>query len=182
MTVSLLPGTGTYDFRVPDPTPAAPDQTRIQKVPAGIVHVSYAVFTGNAEQEGTKINYTRSMNYGDSWDPTTTLSEGQSINQAPDIGVDPATRRVVVVWRRFANPTANQSDAIMSAISLDDGRSFGKADGRREHLFLHAGDDVGELPHHNAPVHHIRRHRLPRHLGRSARGRAAQPRPGTHGS
>ena len=56
MTVSLLPGTGTYDFQVPDPTPAAPDQTRIQKVPAGIVHVSYAVFTGNTEQEGTKIN------------------------------------------------------------------------------------------------------------------------------
>ncbi len=56
MTVSLLPGTGTYDFQVPDPTPAAPNQTRIQKVPAGIVHVSYAVFTGNTEQEGTKIN------------------------------------------------------------------------------------------------------------------------------
>ena len=34
---------------------------------------------------------------------------------------------MVVVWRRFANPTAKQSDAIMSAISLDDGKSFGKA-------------------------------------------------------
>ena len=42
-----------------------------------------------------------------------------------------------------------------------------KSDGPRQHLFLHAGDDVGELPHHDTPVHHIRRHRLPRHLGRA---------------
>ncbi len=67
------------------------------------------------------------MNYGDSWGPTTTLSEAQSINQAPDIAVDTPNHRVVVVWRRFANPTAKQTDAIMSAISLDDGKSFGKA-------------------------------------------------------
>ena len=127
MTLSLLPGTGTYDFTVPDPTPTAPDRTRIQKVPAGIVHVSYAVFTGNTQQDGTKIIYARSTNYGDSWEPAMTLSESQSINQAPDIATDQATRRVVLVWRRFANPTSKQSDAIMSAISLDDGRSFGKA-------------------------------------------------------
>jgi HYR domain len=126
MTVSLLPGSNIYNFNVPDPTPAAPNQTRIQKVPAGIVHVAYAVFTGNTEQDGTKIIYTRSTSYGDNWDPATTLSESQSINQAPDIATDQATRRVVLVWRRFANPTSNQTDAIMSAISLDDGRSFGK--------------------------------------------------------
>jgi hypothetical protein len=125
-TISLLPGNGTYNFTVPDPTPTEPNKTRIQKVPAGIVHVSYAVFPGNSQQDGTKIVYTRSNTYGDSWDPATTLSESQSINQAPDIAVDAATRRVVVVWRRFADPNFKQSDAIMAAISNDDGRSFGK--------------------------------------------------------
>ena len=89
--------------------------------------MSYAVFTGNTQQDGTKIVYTRSTNYGDNWEPAMSLSESQSINQAPDIATDQATRRVVLVWRRFANPTSTQSDAIMSAISLDDGRSFGKA-------------------------------------------------------
>ena len=127
MTVSLLPGTGTYDFSVPDPTPAEPARTRIQKVPAGVVHVSYAVFTGNDEQDGTKIVYTRSTTYGDTWEPAATLSESQSINQAPDIATDDANNRVVMVWRRFASPTSKQTDAIMAAISLDGGRSFGKA-------------------------------------------------------
>jgi HYR domain len=127
MTVSLLPGAGTYDFSVPDPTPEAPNGTRIQKVPAGTVHVAYAVFTGNQEQDGTKIVYTKSTNYGDSWEAAATLSESQSINQAPDIATDPVNRRVVLVWRRFANPTSNESDAIMAAISLDDGNSFAKS-------------------------------------------------------
>ena len=127
MALSLLPGSDTHAFKVPDPTPAEPTRTRIQQVPAGIVHVAYAVFTGNTEQDGTKINYTRSSSYGDSWDPVATLSESQSINQAPDIATDDATGRVVLVWRRFANPTSKQSDAIMSAISLDRGKSFSKA-------------------------------------------------------
>ena len=126
MALSMLPGTSTYNFTVPDPTLAEPLKTRVQKVPAGIVHVAYAVFPGNSQQDGTKIIYTRSLNYGDSWDPGTTLSEAQSINQAADIATDPATHRVVVVWRRFADPNFQQSDAIMSAISNDDGRSFGK--------------------------------------------------------
>ena len=125
-TISLLPAGGTYNYTVPDPTPAQPARTRIQKVPAGIVHVAYAVFPGNSQQDGTKIVYTRSTNYGDNWDPATTLSESQSINQAPDIAVDAVARRVVVVWRRFADPNFQQSDAIMAAISNDDGRSFSK--------------------------------------------------------
>jgi hypothetical protein len=126
MTLSLLPGTATYDFSVPDPTTDAPARTRIQKVPAGIVHVAYAVFTGNTEQDGTKIVYTRSTNYGDTWEPAASLSESQSINQAPDIATDPLNHRVVMVWRRFANPTSKQTDAIMAAISQDDGKSFQK--------------------------------------------------------
>ena len=126
-TVSLLPGSNTYNFVVPDPAPGEPGRTRIQRVPSGIVHVGYAVFTGNDQQDGTKIVYTRSTNYGDTWDPSATISESQSINQAPDIAVDQRTSRVVVVWRRFANPTSKQSDAIMAAISTDDGKSFGKA-------------------------------------------------------
>ena len=75
-------------------------------------------------QDGTRILYTRSMNYGDSFDPVTALSESQSINQAPDIAADIATHRVVVVWRRFAG--GKQTDAIVSSVSNDDGKTFSK--------------------------------------------------------
>jgi hypothetical protein len=126
MALTLVPGTNTYSFTVPDPTPANPANTRIQKVPAGIVHIAYAVFTGNDQQLGTKIVYTRSADYGDTLDPDTTLSESQSVNQAPDIATDAATHRVVVVWRRFADANLKQTDAIMSSISNDDGKSFSK--------------------------------------------------------
>jgi hypothetical protein len=123
MTVSVLPGTGTYNFVVPDPSKAG--ATRVQKVPAGVVHIAYAVFTGNANQDNTKIMYTRSTNYGDTWKETK-ISEGELINQAPDIAVDQAGNRVVIVWRRFATPTAKQGDAIMYVMSKDGGLSFSK--------------------------------------------------------
>jgi hypothetical protein len=125
MKISLNPGTSTYNLAVPDP--AQPGGTRIQKVPAGVVHVAYAVFTGNSEQDGTKIVYNRSTDYGKTWQPgTELLSETVKINQAPDIAADAATNRVVVVWRRFATPNLGQTDGIMYAVSTNNGLSFSK--------------------------------------------------------
>ncbi len=123
MKISLNPAGGFYNFNTGIPT--GPGQTLIQKVPAGTVHLAYAVFPGNSQQDGTKIIYTNSQNYGDSFSPQTSLAEAQSINQAADIAVDSATNRVLVTWRRFLND--KQKDAIMYALSNDGGKSFGRA-------------------------------------------------------
>ncbi len=179
MTVSLLPGTGTYDFTVPDPTPAAPAQTRIQKVPAGIVHVSTRCSPATAQQDGTKISLhkvdqlRRQLGPGD--------DAQREPEHQPGAGHRRRSKRTAAwSWSGGASRTRRRSSPTPScprSRSTTAGRSD-KPTVRRQHLFLHAGDDVGELPHHDAPVHHIRRHGLPRHLGRSARGRAGQPRTG----
>jgi uncharacterized protein YjbI with pentapeptide repeats len=93
-------------------------------VPAARAHICYAVFVGNDNNNGTKINCLASDDGGATWPIKTKLTEGVEINQ----GVSLATKNqeVVAVWRRFSDN--NETSAIMFAKSHDEGNTWGKAE------------------------------------------------------
>lgn len=89
------------------------------------VYLAYTVFVGNENNIRTKMMFARSTDCGATWGTPTKLSEGFAINQGAHIAVDPNSGSVYVVWRRFQ--TNNDTNAMMIAKSLDQGRTFTKA-------------------------------------------------------
>lgn len=95
------------------------------QVPAFRAHLCYAIFVGNDNNNGTKINCLASDDGGLTWPVNSKITEGVEINQ----GVSLATRNdgqdVLAVWRRFHDN--NETSAIMYALSTDFGSTWSKA-------------------------------------------------------
>lgn len=92
-------------------------------VPPGQVGVAAALFVGNNNNDGTKILYWRSQDWGETWAQPKKLTESVSINQG--VSLSAMGNTVCAVWRRFAD--VNESNAIMYACSGNGGRRFAKA-------------------------------------------------------
>jgi len=80
-------------------------------VPAGRTHLVYSVFVGNDNNDGTKIMYRASDDWGATWPVATKLSESAEINQGASIATRHFGEQVLVVWRRFSDN--NETSAIM---------------------------------------------------------------------
>ena len=95
-----------------------------QTIPAFNVYLVYSVFTGSTS---SKIMFARSTNCGATFENPIKVSESNSINQGTNLAIDPITGNVYLTWRRFKS-SGNQTDAIVAAVSTDQGRTFPKAD------------------------------------------------------
>jgi hypothetical protein len=117
--------TCSIDVPVRDETGATTTVT--QTVPCTPAYVAYATFVGD-RQKGTrsKIYFTKSLNLGKGWARPILVSEQNTLNQGVQVVAIPGTHKVLLFWRRGAAMAA-QTDAIMMAVSTDDGDSFGKA-------------------------------------------------------
>ncbi len=80
-------------------------------VPAGRTHLVYTKFVGNDNNDGTKIMYRASDDWGLTWPVETKLSESAEINQGASIATRNFGQQVLVVWRRFSDN--NETSAIM---------------------------------------------------------------------
>jgi hypothetical protein len=93
-------------------------QTR--ELPAGSLAISAAVFTGNENNDSTKINYWTSDDWGMTWNQPTKLTESKGINSGINIAAN--GDNVCAIWRRFDDN--NESNAIFQACSTDAGGKF----------------------------------------------------------
>ena len=95
-------------------------------VPAARAHLCYAVFVGNDNNNGTKINCLASDDGGQTWPIKSKLSESVEINQGVSIATRNSGQEVLAVWRRFDDN--NETSAIMYALSTNWGNSWAKAE------------------------------------------------------
>lgn len=94
-----------------------------QTVPCTTAYLTYATFLSNR----TKFYFTKTLNGGKGWTQPTFLSEMNGIGQFAQIVKVPNSRRLLFFWRRGATPPpASQTDAIMMAVSDNDGDSWSK--------------------------------------------------------
>jgi hypothetical protein len=119
----------TCSFDVPvesfDANGDAVETTVHQDIPCTPAYVSYATFTGSGKNARSKIQFTKSYNLGKGWTQPITINEQVSIvAQGTQVVKIPNSRKIIVFWRRGA--TLNQTDAIMMAVSTNDGDSFSK--------------------------------------------------------
>ncbi|MGB5246487.1 MAG: immunoglobulin-like domain-containing protein [Woeseia sp.] len=84
-------------------------------IPAGRTHLVYSVFVGNDNNDGTKIMYRASDDWGQTWPISQKLSESSEINQGASIATRNFGKQILVVWRRFSDN--NESSAIMMAFN-----------------------------------------------------------------
>ena len=99
-----------------------------QEIPCTPAYVAYATFTGDGRNARSKIQFTKSYNLGRGWTQPITVNEQASvIAQGTQVVKIPGTRKVIVFWRRGSTFNLTQTDAIMMAVSQNDGDSFGKA-------------------------------------------------------
>ncbi len=95
-----------------------------QAVPCTTAYLTYATFLANR----TKFHFTKTLNGGKTWTQPVFVSESQGIGQFAQVVKIPNTQKVLFFWRRgFSAPPDNQTDAIMMAVSNNDGNSFSKA-------------------------------------------------------
>lgn len=97
----------------------------ILTVPAARAHICYAVFVGNDNNDGTKINCLASDDGGATWPIKSKLTEGVEINQGVSLATKNSGQEVLAVWRRFSDN--NETSAIMFAKSVNAGNSWSKA-------------------------------------------------------
>lgn len=90
-------------------------------VPAARAHICFAVFVGNDNNNGTKINCYASDDGGATWPISSKLTEGVEINQGVSVATRNFGQEVLAVWRRFSDN--NETSAIMFAKSIDAGNS-----------------------------------------------------------
>jgi hypothetical protein len=119
----------TCGFDVPvesfDANGDAVETTVRQDIPCTPAYVAYATFVGSGKNARSKIQFTKSYNLGRGWTQPITINEQVSIvAQGVQIVKIPNSRKIIVFWRRGA--TLNQTDAIMMAVSNNDGDSFSK--------------------------------------------------------
>ncbi len=94
-------------------------------VPAHRMHLCYAVFVGNDNNDGTKINCLASDDGGATWPISNKLSESVEINQGVSIATANSGRDVLAVWTRFEDN--NENSALVYATSNNFGDSWAKA-------------------------------------------------------
>ncbi len=113
------PGAGLPDVVIPIPEyndPRNPNNVVPAfdlEVPAGRTHLVYSVFVGNDNNDGTKMMYRASDDWGATWPISTKLSESSEINQGATIATRDFGNQVLVTWRRFSDN--NETSAIMMA-------------------------------------------------------------------
>ena len=95
-------------------------------VPAARAHLCYAVFVGNDNNDGTKINCLASDDGGLTWPVKSKLTESVDINQGVSIATRNSGQDALAVWRRFDDN--NETSAIMYAVSQDWGNGWSKAE------------------------------------------------------
>ena len=107
------------------------DGTLIQRsLPAGTALSAYTIFTGNENNNGTKLVVRTSPDYGETWSQAFFVAESVEVNQGASLIGDPVSDALVIVWRRFSDPldpNAEAVDAIMYSLSTDGGRKWSKA-------------------------------------------------------
>ena len=95
-------------------------------VPAARAHLCYAIFVGNDNNDGTKINCLASDDGGQTWPVRSKITEGVEINQGVSIATRNDGQDVLAVWRRFSDN--NETSAIMYAFSTNWGNTWSKAE------------------------------------------------------
>ena len=93
--------------------------TKTVQVPKGELHVVYSVFTGK-KQGSSQILHTRSLDYGQTWEGNSKLSESVNINQSAFLVAN--GEEVFVVWRRFSDN--NEENSLMYSLSGDRGQTW----------------------------------------------------------
>jgi uncharacterized protein YjbI with pentapeptide repeats len=93
-----------------------------QAIPAGDLGMAAAVFVGNDNNDGTKILYWSSNDWGETWNNPTKLTESTGVNS----GINLASNgdNVCATWRRFDD--TNETSSILYACSTDRGKRFGR--------------------------------------------------------
>jgi len=92
--------------------------------PTGNIYVAYTIFLGRGQNVHTKLMVAVSNDCAKTW-RLQKVSEGDHVNQGAIFAIDPDTGAVYLAWRRFQ--TKSQTDTIMVAKSVDQGRSFSKS-------------------------------------------------------
>jgi hypothetical protein len=111
---------------VPDATQFV-DKPSIAAGPNGHVYVAYVLFDpADPAKLASKIVFFRSVDFGNSWDAGTVVSQPLSRNQSPWVVVDPNNETTVYIgWRVFSNPQfPNLTNAIVGRKSTNGGVSF----------------------------------------------------------
>jgi hypothetical protein len=94
-----------------------------RELPAGTLGLSAAVFVGNDNNDGTKLLYWRSNDWGETWENPTKLSESKGTNSGVNLAANGDT--VCAIWRRFDD--TNEANSILKACSINRGKTFAKA-------------------------------------------------------
>ena len=125
----LEPGTPDITIQIPALLDPSDNFTLLHDefaltIPAIRMHLCYAVFVGNDNNDGTKINCLASDDGGVTWPIKSKLTESVDINQ----GVTLATRNfgqdVLACWLRFRDN--NDDDAIVCAFSSNGAQTWSK--------------------------------------------------------
>jgi hypothetical protein len=94
----------------------------------GPVYMAYTIFTGGTGTSFTsKVGFSRSKQgkCGEAWDNDQYLNKNYKQNQGTAMAVDPATGKIVVIWRHFFTAGGDGfPDSILMATSTDFGSSF----------------------------------------------------------
>lgn len=99
--------------------------SRLERVPAGAVYVTYTAITGDGAALRSAIFIQRSMDCGATWSRPMLVSRLiDHINQGATIAIAPQSGDVFVGWRRFASPTQPDADAVMVSRLRVNGSSF----------------------------------------------------------
>ena len=93
-----------------------------RNLPAGNLGMAAAIFVGNDNNDGTKVLYWSSDNWGASWRHPTKLTESVGVNSGVNLAAN--GDNVCAVWRRFDD--VNESNSILYACSSNRGKTFGK--------------------------------------------------------
>jgi hypothetical protein len=119
LAVGDQPNGRTCTFDVPRKDGSIATQT----VPCTTAYLTYATFLSNR----TKFYFTKTVNGGKGWTQPSFLSEMQGLGQFAQLVKIPNSRRLVFFWRRGATPPPeSQTDAIMMAVSNNDGDTWSK--------------------------------------------------------
>ena len=105
--------------------PAGPGgQPAAQTMQTGVVYVAYATFLGSGNNPHSDIWIRSSTDCGATWSNGSKVTSSIPLSQSPIIVVNPVNGNVHVVWREFGQ--AGSADRILSAMSSNGGRTFGK--------------------------------------------------------
>jgi hypothetical protein len=94
-----------------------------RELPAGSLGVSAAVFVGNDNNDGTKILYWRSEDWGATWEQPTKLTESNGVNSGINLAAK-NSQELCAIWRRFDD--TNETSSVQFACSTNGGGSFSK--------------------------------------------------------